>query len=483
MSFTGLIFNILLLIMTTAFVGVGAYLGYKRGITKSLVRLALIITAAIITFIIVFVVKYSFSDIKYFHINDVQTLENTVTAFSFFRTAAGAITAFIIYIPVFLIVYALLFIPYAFITKRLHELKFAFSPLASVGVGALSGAILLFFLVMPMSGALTLAHSVSDNIKPYQKGESKTAAAATIRIIHDVDFIYDNWLVNTTSALGGKSFVRSLSTGKTEGTTYCLYDEAIDMSSIIGDFVPVLSVRAKNIGDDEVNSMRAGIEKLSENKLLTELTSDMISSACKAWSEDKIFIETEQPSSENYQPLIKECCVIFSTSTPDTVIADLNTTADVTGVFAKYRVFYDLTEKNSGTVKTKFTDIIATKAGFIQELAVILNSNEHMKPLMKEIDKLGFHAVTCMLEGSGMDWNGTMQVIADAISGTAASSDRAGVLQNVLADTLQSGGIDVTEEMTQHLADTLIDRYGTQSEVSADEISVFFNSYKQDEMQ
>lgn len=340
------------------------------------------------------------------------------------------------------------FIP---IMKKIHK---AAHHLGGAAIGVVCGLLVAILCVFPIVGIADIAESNYDDIAEIEVVKS---------VVEAIPVETDLEVMSAFDYIGCGPLYDFFSSSYVGGERTDLKTEAGVLVDIALDALPLIE-GSSSFGAEQVDSLKGIIASLDNSPILKSIVVDVVSFA----------IDSELLSfdvGEMIDPLVDATIEVISTSTKETITADLNTLVNVLGIVVESGI---IEENDSQAILNKIGD------GLASDLLVEINKNERMYPVADEITNLSIRALASTLgipANAEERYDNLMNKIADEVNNTAhlEETERFELLQKNLDAIFSDYGIEVKGEALDHVTEGLMS--DLKGQVNATAVKEFFMLY------
>lgn len=499
---------------------ISVLLGLKRGMIKSSIKAGGYIISALLAFLLAKPISNLFSGL-----NDtiIRLLESKIDEFSDITSASPTLVNIITKLPIALlapILFVILFFIFNLIvsivlkitmkpivkldvsnakplgsnaTEEEHEarkIKVRNSKLIGGAVSIVPAFVLIFVLFLPLAGYLNMAGQTMDalvkttqnsaqvqtNVQLLSNNELNDSGLEYVNVNY-IKPANNNIFIKMVYSGGGKSSFNAMTSFKLDGDKVSIPKEIAILSSAAGNMKKLTGKPIKEYTKEQTDAIGNLTDMFSDSVILPKVTAELLSSASTKWSDDEKFINIEKQSvSPTIDPLFNRILTIFKTETEDTIKDDLNTLADI------FVILIDNNVLSSVDNQEEFVNVLA-KEGLITSLLVTLHENERMVVLTNEITNMGIRALATALkipEDTTVIQKEVVNHIKDkaisAITSDLPKEEKIAALVVNLNEVFSDNLMDVSEELTPIIAQTLIDTFDKDGKdsITNEEINDYF---------
>lgn len=504
-------------IVTYAAIGLGAIafliiainvlMGVLRGFKKTLGSLVAIVVSIIVCAIVTFavckpdssLVQSAFDFIgglvggSVEELLEIEELKVTVSYYIAMLVAPFFFTlCFIVLSTILTIVMAIVikFIP--FIKKP----GLLVNRLVGAALGLVCGYLVAVIVVMPLVGTIDLVTSVADiNLEQEEGAEADAQNNEPVALedaeadvqdpsedtlekeeLSDVIVAADKY-IDVFMSVGCRPVYNVFASADYNGEKIYLHDDI----EVIMEVVVLVSdmddaSESEKLDHSHIEMLNTIIDHLDHSPLLKGTISGIFSEACSSWIEGESFMGIEKiDAGELLGPVVDDLFEILSTTTPETVTADLHTMADIFDILIESGLLEDMTYEH-------MLKEMGKENGILVQLVTAINKNERMQPLAKEISMLSVRALATHLdlpEGVTEEYNVLMSDIASSLTANSnlTTEEKRDIVKEDLNKAFENYGVEIENEALDNVVDNMIEHFDGQESVSDDEIKAYFTQY------
>ena len=419
----------------------------------------------------------------------------------------------VLFVPVFIIVSAIMLIVHAILSGILGFRKkenTKTTRLLGMALGFVQGVLVSIVLLVPILG---LASTVSGAVDTIREKPTKSEAETELITMYDTDLkdIVENPVVKVLGSLGGNLTYKTLATIKVQDNSVKMVDEIDTVLMVYNEIDTLGSAEFTNLTAEQQASIKSMINTLGDSNYFAPLLSNLVKSVATMLEGDMV-AEMEEP----IKTLMVDVIGIFKTSTQETLKSDLNTFCDFFFYLTNRGVLdAAMGEETPDAPKPDIMDVLfktddSNGKTTIDNAIAILDSNVRTKPIITSLVKISVaYAKESLkdsagsLEGApGLEDADIEQIYEDVKAGVneivqidrnqyATDEEYKGaVSSSVESFVVNNGFVDQAEidanreemnEIFNEVSDHIIENFGGQTEVSdAQLIGVvleYYNSY------
>ena len=465
--------------------------GYKRGFSRSLIHISVLLVCAFFaTAVSVWVVSLLDKPLKLL-LDATKLLSNeTLAAFSdVVLILIGMIASILIYVPIFMILRLLFAIIIKIACARFGKDPHANSYLSEnaegyykynkaygAAVGAIAGFLITIVVFTPLVGVLKSATSVVEVVGDIT-GDESISQTKELRELEEYSKDFSAVLVDNC---GGRLLFNLTSYAEFGGERTYLNREISAIDNIdIEELTKVFS--SINAADEEsVDAITSLIKKANESLIAKTIIMNAVKGAASAWMEGEEYMGTKKPSFGENRAIdlfLNEILYVCSTSTLETIGPDLTTLVNLSKIFTERKSIFD-----NGDYDAMISEFVEgdTERLIREEL----EKNPHMQRVLYAIDDLIMTVVSQELTNgikySVGDYEDLYAKFASALSETFALSGsvRVTALSEQLKGYFEEYGMYMPEGLNDRVATLLISGIANDNgEVTKEDVEEFFNQY------
>lgn len=514
MTFT--IFSLVLIVAVAFSVSKGAYDGYRRGSSKTIICLLSVVFSLVMGSILssriyssslgnAIVSALSQNETFAFLFENIDRLDTIMSA------VISMVVSPIIFVLVFWILRLICHVIMSIVYKK--SLGYGGKTEGSVGendtwykrnnkqigalVGGITGFLTALILFSPIIGTLKTVDSIvnmgseSNNSASEQQiyadqasadadisGEKENGGSKNaLDIVSD----YANDFAGTVMYYCGGKVVYDLS-ARTEidGHTVVLTQEIDSVSAMAQELIEVAPsiTDLSKFSSEDVGKLENICNTIDDSYFLSLVSSSVISSASRNWAMGADFIGIPRPDfNDSISAFTDSIFSVLAVTTPDTVGEDLSTIFRVCGIIM-----------DSGLLQTNgdYDAIMALleDGDFLNELISELEKNPRTAHLVDSIHLFAMNSLMSNIKFDGYDvseYEGLMEDIAEQFNRMNGQTHdkKVETLANYTVEYLQDYGVDVPVEVAKVIADAMITNIpDSDGYITAEQMKEFFEQYQ-----
>ena len=493
MSFT--LLSVIILTITALIVYIEVRRGYKQGLSKSLINVALILFSAIIGAVLSSLAAGGLTELIMFII-EMAKMEETVIKFvggylPVILVAVKMILSLVLYLPVFFVfkisLGLLLKLVYGMIVKKTgYKLPHYLSEDEDVYVkkekvigavlGSLSGMMISIILFMPLMGTLKSVSKVTLIAKDIL-GKETISSISELALVDK----YSNDAVGTVyDACGGGALYDLATRISYSGQVSCLNKELDAFQNInIPGLVQNLSAPEGSV-NDKLLALEPMLDSIHDSVVLRMFTVEIIKSASSAWLEYDDYLGLPRPdlgAQKAMDQFLNSILLVCSTTDFDHYDQDIRTLLNVAKIVGENSDAF-----NAGDYDSFIEAFIETKS--LDRIEEELEKNPRtlttgfalndmiMSTIVSELNVVDKYSSTVKDQ--------LYRSLADSLTDTMSlsGSSKTVTLTNQLIANFKDCGIEVPDEIGTRLALALSEGVATKdNKITEKEVKEYFDSF------
>ncbi len=483
----------------------GAFVGIRRGLSKSIVRFFTVAASAFaavyatvaVSNIIVNVmndpavsngrelVEKRFPSVAAAFnptISDILAEINPQTATIFAMMIIAVFVLPVVFLALFYILKSVTMIIYKLLSGLIGAVSYGQGLISMIGgglVGAVQGIVIACVIIIPISGMSNVAAEARGTVTAADK--SGTIETVYTKIIDD---LAETPLFDTVDSICGDSIFGQITTVTVNGERMDMCEESKTLIAFAADALPLAnpSFHWENPTDDERAAFGKIVENIGEDELLASLTSDIMRGIAKSVRNGN----TKLPFEGTNKILMDDVMKVFETSDKYNVEGDLNTVVEVYYIMCDRGLLSAFTESNKEVLRDLLTDQGENGDTIIDEIVAKLKENDRTKPVVHTFTKI---SLSLMHESLGLEGDSAQLYddvkggIKDAITHSrddfATEEEYKAQVSADLDKTLDENKLVVSDEVKQNMVDYIANNYGDKNsdEITDDDINDAILSY------
>ena len=476
MSFT--LFSVVIFVVTAAIIYIHIRWGYKHGMSKSLINVAILFSCAFFASLVAVGIT-ALGDAL------ILNLAKNIGIYQFIEKNLGSFIPAIV-VMLKMIISLVLYLPIFFILRIVSSLtaKIIYGIFVKKGskkkprylsenealyvkkdkkigalLGIVSGFILSVVIFAPLVGALKTADGIVDILKT----NTDIPAIENSKSLELLDKYSNDFSGTVINACGGAVLYDMTTSTSYSGHTTCLNREIGYIESI--DLIGTKNKLAQGGGltVDGIAELEPVLNTVSKSLVLKLMVSEIVKDASASWINRETYMGMERPSIGTHKAMdnfLDQMLYVCSTSTFDTYDADVRTLLNLLKLFQKNEAL--LTAGDYDTLVYAFTD-----GGFLHQVEAELDKNPHMNMVSYAINDMIMDVVAEEIidtsKYSDVARNMLYREIAAALSDTQGLSGatRDNTVSSYLSESFDKFGVDVPKNINDRIASVLSENVPT----------------------
>ncbi len=480
----------------------GMVTGFRRGFTKTIVRIITIIVAGITAFLAVnwligafdslFVGK-TLDEVILSVYRDYETavdpkVREIVSAFDA-ETAElilGGVIALVLSPILFLIAFFVARIPLLIVDWLLCAImgksnrhKGVASTFFGGILGIVQGALVAIIVLIPISGMLTLAGGVKSDMLSSENYPEKNKTDVESFYAEYLDDAIENPLIILVNENGGDDIYHDISKAKVGEKTFDMTERAALVARVTVDVTSLGGMDWKAPDEDQKGVIARIVHSMSEDEYTSRVLAGILRGSSRALSDNIEIFQLEAP----YDGLIKEAFAIFTTSDESNIEADLDTMLEVYFIMADNEILTLIANEDIEGMKDKLT-VKTDDELIVDKLINTLQANDRTASLVTLFTKL---SVSIMADQLGLDED-TVQLYEDLKTDFTevlnltrdnyeTEEEYKEEVKTQLNTALEQNGIVLEEEIVNGMTDYVAENFSGNEEVTDEAINNAILSY------
>lgn len=470
-----LIITAIIAVIMLAIIFANVLMGVLRGTKKSLGSLIAVIASAVISAVIAIVICMpslpimgALADALLGALNMLPAEITEILSMDAVSTTLTYYLGMIISPFVFLICYVVISIIATIVTAIVMRKILKGKPrpkvggrFGGVGIGLVCGLIVAVLCITPFYGLFDMAAQVVDTAS--DEVFETLGLNETIESL-PVDVKGGSSSLKIYEYMGCGLLYDALTSAKFE-------DETVSLREEVGTFARIGSGVIGFVNDSEGTDIAETLGTVVTEIDKSPIIRNLLATALNVLADSELVEGIVPDMGELMNPVIDSILDVLSSTTKDTVTADLSTLVNVMDIIIDSGI---VEESDSQAMLTKLGD------GLISDLLVEINKNERMYPVSDEITKLSIRALSSTLgfpKDADERYDNLMNSIADVLNENASLSG-AEKFENVkedLGNLFDDYGVDISGLALEHVTEGLIEDLGAKTTGNA--VKEFFIIY------
>ena len=491
-------FSAFTLSVVALLVVIQVYKGYKKGITDSLVSLAIIVLCAFFSVPIATSVASLIEPEITVLLEDTELYDSILQFVGNVSAAISILVRMLVSLVLYLPIYAVMRLVLSIICYVILRLVFHKMGKASLKyykenealyakkgkgtgacIGIVSGLLLSVVILTPVLGVLNAANDVFDVVRRIS-GTSEFLESDEVKMVSECS---DDFSVAVFGVMGADMLGDFATTVNMNGHKASLQNE-ID---VIKDFdierVNAMLASLDTANAESVRNLNELLNYMCKSLVLKTVMVVYVNEASRAWLDGEDYKGTARPMVEAHASVNGFLNTIFyvcSTSTVDTIEDDITTLMNLLHIFNERREIFELGDYNTmimALIDSGTTDLIRAE----------LDINPHMRDVSYAIEDMIMTIVSEELKNTlkytTEECDALFADFADILVNTQGltGSVRTSAVSADIKEKFDEYGIYVPEELNDTIADLLINGVsGESGQPGFEDVQNFFNKYEID---
>ena len=469
---------------------------YKRGLSKSLIKLSITVFCAFMAAVVAILIASFTEELSLNLLNQLgvyQAVEDSIGS-------AAAVTIILfnmllsmeLYLPSYVILRVIAEIVCAIIYKVLvkapkkkemaylsenEESYVKRNKTLAAAVGVCSGIIVTLISFMPIVGALKTVEHVVDTVDHM----APDMALGENEIVEELNYYADDAAVNVLYICGGRLLFDLSTTTIFAGEITNLDKEITAINNIDLEELQQILSSISSMDEKSARSISQFLDRINESVILREMLVAVVKDSTSAWLEGNAYMGIERPNFDQHAAVdvfVDEVFYVFSTSTNATIKGDINTIVNISMILNGSEGLF-----SSGDYDAVIKAVV--EDGILNKIKEELNKNSHMKTVAYAVDELVMSIVADeiqnTLEFTDSQSEELFEEIADILTSTAhlKGSAKTTAVSNYVKECLDSYGVPVPPELEDIVATILISGIDSTGGVDMDAVQDFFDGYNE----
>lgn len=495
MSFT--VLSIVILLITAAIIFRHVRMGYKKGMSKALIHLGvLLFTAVFSTVVSVLLAKFAGHLIftAFGETGVIAELKSSVGfLFGVLELLSTMILSVILYIPVFYIMKLLVKLLVGAIIKLVakkskkpkqepeymsEDAPFYVRHDKKIGaiVGAISGFLVTIVVFMPLTGLLKTSGDVVDFVMELTQKEDEGSP----EVLQLLDRYSNDASSTVLQACGGRVLFDLTARTGVEGQSTCLNHEIKALRDL-----NLMERKDEITGDgltlEATQALDAFVQDGKNSLCLRVMTADLLKELSASWVDHRPFLGIDRPSFGNNRALDRFFDSLFSvcaTTSIETYDQDIGTVIHLLQIFLGDEVNLDL---NDYDAFKRFMD----EQNGLQRIKNELNKNPRMSTVNMAMDDMIMSTLATEIDSSKYTaeqkstfYKGIASILND--TNGLEGADRNAAIANGIAERFADHGAELPENLEELVAETIATRFADTETVTEQDVEEYFAEYQQE---
>ena len=493
MSFTSL--SILIPIVLALITYFQVRKGYKRGMTRSLVQLGVIVGCAFFAALVSVAVSVPVTDALndfFYEIGLYESIEELLgSAYDAVIIILRMIVSLTLYLPAFWVlrltisIITAIFVRCCIGKRRKNDSYISENAdflerndkVLGAAVGGVIGFLLTVIVLMPFAGVVKATGeliTVAQTLAGEEEAEDDEVTAELKAYANDFS-------LNVIDVCGGRLLFDLTARTTMYGRTTCFNKEVEAVKAIDIDEVTDVFSRIGYADDKSISDVREFLDKVDESFILKAIMLSGFTEASAAWLRGDSYMDTPRPDfGTNFAVVefLNELLYVCSGSTFETIDADIDTLMNLS------KIFYDRVNVFDTDEYSLVIDELMLR-GTADRIRAVLSENPHMRPVLYSVDDLIMSVVTDEIKNtmkySEEDREVLYEEFASILNETAGlrGSVRLNMVTEQVRGELDAYGLYIPEHLDSTIAELLINGVdgGSDGNVRYEDVATFFDAY------
>ena len=393
----------ILLVVSFLILLVNVLYGMWRGMGRSVLRLITLALAAVGAYVLAKVLSATLAGVIAPILKDMMSSSSFLAGFvqsnpempDLFGALAEMLVAPLLFFLCYFLLKPFTMILY-FILRTALRVKKGRKPLSRLGgavVGLVIGLIGLIVLSVPLIGYTDL---VVRSVEELDRG-SEESVLGDLAVYHDdyVKPVAQTPVMRKAYDLVGVRLFEKLTTTEWNGEQTHLEEEWFAILSVIREAKEFSKTPMADYGTHESETLHAFVDGVEASRILKYLGGNTIGGMSQAWlnGESYFGIHSLKLGDANAQLMLNGLLRVFASTTPDTVVSDLDFLVELFDLLVQYEMF-SLLREDAGT-ETFIERMVS--GGFLEIAYARIKSNPRMEPFSKAMHDVGMNVLVSTL--------------------------------------------------------------------------------------
>ena len=472
--------------------------GYKQGLGRTLTKISVIILCAFLSASVAMFIAEFAEELAVKLLSEAgiyQSIEqNLGSAVSVLIILFDMLFSMVIYLPLFLIlrticdiIVSILFKVLVKEPKKTDQAYFSEdeeeyvkkNKVISATVGAFIGFLISAITFMPFVGAIKTTKRLVGTVDRL----APDLELSQSEIVREIDFYADDVTLSVFYVCGDKLLFDLSTTTRYAGEYTNLNKEIEAINSIeIAELQQILS-SLNSMDENAARSLSDLLDRIEESVILREMLLAVVKDSTTAWLNDEAYMGMQRPSFDQHAAInvfMDEIFYVLSTSTKDTIRADLDTIINVAMILHDSQDLFA-----SGDYDAVMRAVVDD--GVLNKIKDELGKNKHMRSVLYAVDDIVMSIVADEIKNSikytDEECEALFEEFADILTSTAhlKGSARTTAVSNYVKESLDKYGIEVPDELDDSIASILISGIDSGSgSIDFETVEEFFEKYTED---
>ena len=342
-----------------------------------------------------------------------------------------------------------------------------------------------FVLITPIAAYGTFANSIAHQAERYEDGLKEYGD-----LVSEIDSMDSSPTVAVYRFAGGNAVCKWLTSFEIGGEKSNLAQEADSIGRVTADVLYLAGQEISEYGDEEAKALRDLSDSLSDSVVIPALTGEVIYYATDAWLDDNgDFFGVDAPDLDEmgagiFDESFVHLLEIFHDDARDRdeLCADFETVTNTVVILAEDGIFRAIGEGENTLVEK------LSEGTTVSKLVAEFGSNPGFKILIGDITNIGMRVIGTALnipENADKVYSDFTGSVANELNSLNASDkdleEKCAKLAETIKKALADAGIaaEIDDEVLKLYARMIIADFGSDVEVTAEDISEFFRAYSE----
>jgi len=495
MTFT--LLSVTVLSIIALFIYVYAKRGYKNGLVKSLIGLAVLVVSAVLSVLLSGLIALVVEDFVVWILESVGVYNDILGGVGEYyliliMASVRMILAILLYIPLFFILKWILNSVIKMVLRKYIHVKSEKNVVNAylsedevffvkrekewgAVIGAVAGFLIAIVFLTPISGTLKLTDRVFETVENIPRQD--------FILQDDIDLVkkYANdFSVNLVYVCGGGLIYDLTAKTNIYGETITLSDEVDVICGLDFDLVSNEDFSLSSPSNEELDSMNAFLGQMNRSVILKLFAVGAVRQTMIAWEQGSSCFGFVKPQINGYQAVNSFMDKVFytcSTTDYDCFEDDIETVLNVLKLFLE-----------CGDISTAvdYNEVIAKfeENNTIRRMEEEIKKNSHMSPLADALDDMIMSIVSSeVFELAKVDEAGKeilFSEITEAINSTQglSGSVKTVALSNYISKSFDDYGVEIPTSLNSKMAEILDNKTSDYNgEITEEEVEMLFSEY------
>ena len=484
---------------------IGLFLGFLRGMLKSLIRLLSVGAAFLVSLIsciqlapYIESVCHDKSALEILHESGVVITGNADIEM-FLSHLDAATVQHLIMVPMsviavplaFVLIFILLSLVLLIVSWLLCLIlrigkggKTKISRLAGMGIGALQCVLVGIVLFTPVVGALdtvaAIAETDSITAEPGQPIFTEEGKIDLGALIVDVAACKSGPMPQAFGAIGSRSIFGAFTNVTVDGKALNLQNEAVGLAGIGLELLRLDFFNPIDISDEHKDAIRDTLAAIDESPYAERILAGVMRAVSDAYIDGDIVLVAKEP----YFTIVDTVLRAFEDGTEQTVIEDFNAVADLYIMMSEERFFYAVSESDKAT-RSMFVRKNAEGEMVIDRMIGILDSNPRMGKLLSVVGEISISMMSNNISFSDEQTKPVYNEVKAGLGETlsipkddyATEEEYVEAVSESIEEVLTSSGIELEPDIYKSMAEYVNQNYQGGETPTDEDINRLLISY------